>query len=185
MSPPRLTGTSAGRTLLVNLKLNMKLPCLLLFALLTAGTLGGCIGTDVIDDLGASVPPSEPMPADTLTIDTTAVAERQGTLQGQGGYTSEGTVTLLQNEAGELVLTTSDDFEVSFAAGTFLYLSDSQAGSTTFTDGLEVADVSDTPTGAQSFNVSQVDPAITLSTYRYVVVLCKPFRLTFGVAELK
>jgi hypothetical protein len=162
----------------------MKLLRLLGFVLLTAGTLGGCIGTDVIDDMGAVVPPNEPMPTDTLATDTVAVAARRGTLQGQGGYTSVGTVTLLQNEAGEVILTTSSNFEVSFAAGTFLYLSNSQSGSTTFTEGLEVADVSDTPTGAQTFNVSLVDPTVSLSTYRYVVVLCKPFRLTFGVAEL-
>ncbi len=163
----------------------MKLFDTTLFALLIASLLGSCIGTDVIDDLEANLPPTE-VPADTVTTDTTVtVTELQGTLQGQGGYTTVGTVTLRQNEAGEIILSTSDDFEVSFAAGTFLYLSNSEAGAATFTGGLEIADVSDTPTGAQSFNVSQVDSNVTLTTYQYLVVLCKPFRLTFGTAELK
>ena len=156
----------------------------LLLILLVAATFAGCIGTDVIDDLADQMPPTEPVPTDSVPSDS-LVAERQGTLQGQGGYTATGTVTLSRNSAGELILTTSDDFEVSFAAGTFLYLSNSEAGPATFTGGLEIADVSDTPTGAQSFNVSQVDPNVTLSTYQYVVVLCKPFRLTFGTAKLK
>ena len=156
----------------------------LLLSLLVAATFSGCIGTDVIDDLADQMPPTEPVPTDSVSSDS-LVAERQGTLQGQGGYTATGTVTLSRNEAGELILSTSDNFEVSFAAGTFLYLSNSEAGPATFTGGLEIADVSDTPTGAQSFNVSQVEPNVTLSTYQYVVVLCKPFRLTFGTAELK
>ncbi len=163
----------------------MKLLNPLLLALLIAGLLGSCIGTDVIDDAEDIIPPTG-VPADTATTDTTVtVTELKGTLQGQGGYTTVGTVTLRQNEAGEIILTTSDDFEVSFAAGTFLYLSNSEAGAATFTGGLEIADVSDTPTGAQSFNVSQVDANVTLTTYQYLVVLCKPFRLTFGTAELK
>ena len=164
----------------------MKLVNLLPLAVLIALLLGSCIGTDVIDDAEDIIPPTEPVLTDTMTTDTTAtVTELQGTLQGQGGYTTVGIVTLRQNEAGEIILSTSDDFEVSFAAGTFLYLSNSEAGPATFTGGLEIADVSNTPTGAQSFNVSQVDPNVTLSTYQYVVVLCKPFRLTFGTAELK
>lgn len=155
----------------------------LLLTLLIAGALASCIGTDVIDDLAAGMPPTEPAPTDTVTTDT--VTERQGTLQGQGGYTALGTVTLRRNEAGEIILSTSADFQVSLALGTFLYLSNSQAGSATTTSGLEVADVSESTTGAQSFNVSQIDPDATLSTYQYVIVLCKPAQLTFGSAELK
>ncbi len=158
----------------------------LLLSLLVAGIFASCIGTDVIDDLASTVPPTEPAPVDTVTTDTTtAVAELQGTLQGQGGYTTVGTVTLLRNEAGEIILSTSSDFQVSLALGTFLYLSNSQAGSATATNGLEIADVSESATGAQSFNVSQIDPNVALNTYRYVIVLCKPARLTFGSAELK
>ena len=111
-------------------------------------------------------------------------AAREGTLMGQGGYTAEGTVTLSQDDTGNVILTTSDDFNVSFAAGTFLYLSNSEDGRQTATTGLEVADVSESTTGAQTFNVTEVDASVALDTYRYVVVLCKPFSLTFGTAEL-
>lgn len=120
-----------------------------------------------------------------LTVGEPVAAERSGTLQGKSGYTASGTVTLSKNEEGEVILTTSDDFKVSLALGTFLYLSNSEAGATTATSGLEVADVSKTPEGQQSFNVTQVDANIDLDTYNYVVVLCKPARLTFGSAELK
>ena len=150
----------------------------LLLSLLVAAAFASCIGTDVIDDLADQMPPTELVPTDSM------ITERQGTLQGQGGYTATGTVTLRRNEAGDLILSTSADFEVSFAAGTFLYLSNSQDGRVTANDGLEVADVSTTTTGAQTFNVTQVNPDVTVSTYQYVIVLCKPARLTFGAAEL-
>lgn len=150
----------------------------LLLSLLVAAAFAGCIGTDVIDDLADQMPPTDSVPADST------VTERQGTLQGQGGYTATGTVTLRRNEAGDLILSTSADFEVSFALGTFLYLSNSKDGRATANDGLEVADVSNNTTGAQSFNVTQLAPDATLTTYQYVIVLCKPARLTFGAAEL-
>ena len=114
-----------------------------------------------------------------------AAAERTGTLSGQGGYMAAGTVTLSQEEDGTLLLTTSDDFNVSLALGTFLYLSNSQDGRATANDGLEVADVSRATSGKQTFNVTEADATVTLNTYKYVVVLCKPARLTFGTAELK
>lgn len=164
----------------------MKLSGSLFFSLLLAGFFASCIGTDVIDDLATGMPPTEPIPPDSVSADTSvSVAERRGTLAGQGGYTAVGTVTLHRNEAGEVILSTSADFEVAFALGTFLYLSNSQDGKVTASNGLEVADVSDKTTGQQSFNVSQIDPNVALSTYQYVIVLCKPAQLTFGAAELK
>ena len=157
----------------------MKLLRPLLFSLLVAGAFARCIGTDVIDELAEQMPPIPSTPVDST------VTERQGTLQGRGGYTAVGTVMLRRNETGDVILSTSADFAVDFALGTFLYLSDTREGPSTARTGLEVADVSDTPTGAQSFNVSQVAPDVTIGTYRYVIVLCKPAQLTFGSAELK
>ena len=130
---------------------------------------------------------SDPYPlavGEAVVVPPPAATARTGTLQGQGGYTASGTVTLSEDEDGNVVLTTSDDFSVSLALGTFLYLSNSESGAATATDGLEVADVSEATTGAQTFNVTQVDASVGLDTYRYVVVLCKPARLTFGTAEL-
>ena len=110
--------------------------------------------------------------------------ERSGTLQGRGGYAAAGTVTLSQNDNGDLVLSTSDDFAVTLALGTFLYLSNSESGNETAANGLEVADVSQNLSGARTFNVTRLDASVALNTYRYVIVLCKPARITFGAAEL-
>lgn len=151
--------------------------------------LSACIGTDVIDEMEVDMTP-EPV-ADTTTTDTTntdttttVATARQGTLEGRGGYDAAGTVTLSQDDNGDILLTTSDDFTVTLALGTFLYLSNSESGSATAAEGLEVADVSDRLVGAQTFNVTQLAPDVDLSTYRYVIVLCKPARITFGLAEL-
>lgn len=148
----------------------------LAFVVFLAGAFSSCIGTDVIDDLA-----DEGVPA--LPTDSTAT-ERSGTLQGRGGYAAAGTVTLSQNDEGDLVLRTSDDFAVTLALGTFLYLSNSELGNETAANGLEVADVSENLSGARTFNVTQRDASVALDTYQYVIVLCKPARITFGAAEL-
>ncbi len=122
---------------------------------------------------------SEPL---LLTVGSTT---RSGMFQSNGGYTAKGTVALSQNEAGHLILTTSEDFEADLALGTFLYLSNSQSGSETFINGLEIADISDNPEGQKSFDISSIDSEVRLTTYRYVIVLCKPARVSFGFAELK
>ena len=129
---------------------------------------------------------SEPYPlaVGEAVVPPVAVDQRTGALAGQGGYQASGTVTLRQDEDGTLQLITSDDFTVSVALGTFLYLSNSKDGPTTASTGLQVADVSKTASGAQTFDVTQLDASVALDTYQYVIVLCKPAQLTFGSAEL-
>jgi len=109
---------------------------------------------------------------------------RTGTFRGSGSYSAKGMGTLSLNEAGELILTTSEDFETEFAAGTFLYLANSTSGPTVAAEGVEIADISDNLSGAQTFNVSEINQNIELDTYRYIIILCKPFRITFGLADL-
>ncbi|WKN45159.1 Ig-like domain-containing protein [Tunicatimonas pelagia] len=109
---------------------------------------------------------------------------RMGTFQGVGSYDAKGMGTLSLNEDGELILTTSEDFETEFAAGTFLYLANSTAGDTVAVQGVEIADISDNLSGAQTFNISDINENIELDTYRYIIILCKPFRITFGLADL-
>ncbi|MEM9676121.1 MAG: Ig-like domain-containing protein [Bacteroidota bacterium] len=109
---------------------------------------------------------------------------RTGTFQGVGSYDAKGMGTLSLNEEGELILTTSDDFETEFAAGTFLYLANSTSGATVAAEGVEIADISDNLSGAQTFNISEINENIELDTYRYIIILCKPFRITFGLADL-
>lgn len=105
-----------------------------------------------------------------------------GVFQGSGSYHAQGTATLV-SEGGNLTLTFSDDFETSFALGTFVYLANSTSGTTVRSQGLEVAEV--TSNGAKSYDISSIDGTITLDTYQYVILLCKPASITFGSAELK
>ena len=156
----------------------MKFPILLLTTLWTFALLSGCIGTDIIDDTMSELM----VPMDTVLTDNTT---RTGTLQGSGGYESKGTVTLSQDNQGNIILATGEDFEVEFALGTFLYLSNDLSGSAIISSGLEIADVSQNTTGAQSFNVTAIDNQVMLDTYQYVIVLCKPARLVFGSATLQ
>lgn len=106
-----------------------------------------------------------------------------GTFQGSGGYTAEGTATLMRNSSDELILTFSDDFRTSFALGTFVYMANSTSGSTVRSQGLELGEI--TSNGAKTFNISAIESTATLTTYQYVIILCKPASLTFGSAKLE
>lgn len=156
----------------------MKFPILLLTTLWTFALLSGCIGTDIIDDTMEELT----VPLDSMVTDNTT---RTGTLQGSGGYESKGTVMLRQDNQGNIILATGEDFEVEFALGTFLYLSNDLSGSAIISTGLEIADISQSTTGAQSFNVTAINDQVTLDTYQYVIILCKPARLVFGSATLE
>ena len=161
----------------------MKFPILLLTTLWTFALLSGCIGTDIIDDTMEELT----VPIDSTVMDSTLAdgTTRTGTLQGSGGYESKGTVTLSQDEQGNITLATDEDFEVEFALGTFLYLSNDLSGSAIISTGLEIADISQNTTGAQSFNVTAINDQVTLDTYQYVIILCKPAQLVFGSATLE
>jgi hypothetical protein len=76
----------------------------------------------------------------------------------------------------------SDDFKTSYALGTFVYLSNSTVGSTTFSSGFEITQI--TEDGSKRFDIWALDPSVELYDYQYVVILCKPARITFGYAEL-
>ncbi len=112
-------------------------------------------------------------------------ATRTGTLMGVGGYKASGKVTLSKNSQNQIELSTSADFEASLALGTFIYLSNSTSGGATFSNGLEVADISNNLKGAKTYNISAISSEVNLDTYQYVIILCKPAQVTFGSAELK
>ncbi|QSE98271.1 Ig-like domain-containing protein [Fulvivirga lutea] len=103
--------------------------------------------------------------------------------EGRSGYTAVGTATLDTNDDGDIILTLSDDFRTSFALGTFIYLSNSTSGSETKGGGLQLGEI--TTNGAKTFNVSQANASVTLNTYRYVIVLCFPASITFGLADFQ
>jgi hypothetical protein len=106
---------------------------------------------------------------------------RAGTFISSGGYKAEGVATLyVKNEI--LFLQLSDDFETSFALGTFVYLANATNGAEVKTSGLEVAQI--TTNGAKVFNLSAIKPGIGLFDYQYVVILCKPATVSFGYAKM-
>lgn len=109
--------------------------------------------------------------------------QRVGTFSGSSGYIAEGTATLSVDDNGDLILELSDDFNTDFALGTYIYLSNSTTGAGTRNNGLEVSEI--TSDGAATFNVSNIDSGVSLNEFRYVVVLCKPASITFGLADLE
>ncbi|MEM9051377.1 MAG: Ig-like domain-containing protein [Bacteroidota bacterium] len=107
---------------------------------------------------------------------------RTGTFVDANGYDSSGSTELFIADNGDLILELKDDFETDFALGTFIYLSNSTSGSVTRNEGLELQEVSNG--GFHSFNISSIDPNVTIDDFQYVIVLCKPAAITFGYAQL-
>ena len=105
------------------------------------------------------------------------------TLSGQSGYIAEGMVTLSKAADGKVTLELGADFKTSFALGTFIYLSNSTSGSDTKANGLDLGEVKEN--GAQTFDVSAVDAGVGLNTYRYIIILCKPASITFGIGDFE
>ncbi len=104
-----------------------------------------------------------------------------GTFVSSGGYKAVGMATLKEVD-GKIILEFSQNFETSFALGTFVYMSNTTNGSQVQSGGLEVAQI--TTNGAKSFNLTAISPSYKLTDYKFVVILCKPARLTFGYAQL-
>ncbi len=105
-----------------------------------------------------------------------------GNFVASGGYKAIGMASI-KYEGEDLILSLSNNFETSFALGTFIYMANVTNGSQVRANGLEVAQI--TTNGAKTFNLSAIQPQIKLDSYRYVIILCKPASLTFGFAELK
>lgn len=108
-------------------------------------------------------------------------AELIAMFKGNGGYHAEGTAMLTKDENGDIILSLGNDFKTDFALGTYIYLSNSTSGSATKSAGLELGEI--TTNGAVEFNVTAAEPATTLYSYQYVIVLCKPAAITFGFAD--
>jgi hypothetical protein len=106
---------------------------------------------------------------------------RSGSFVGAGGYTAAGTATLSVMD-NKLILQLSNNFQTSFALGTFVYLANSTNGAQVRASGLEVAQI--TTNGAKTFDITAISPTTGLLDYRYVIILCKPATVTFGYADL-
>jgi hypothetical protein len=135
--------------------------------------------TVVAQGLGAVYAVSEGVMSNLVSF--VAGSARTGVFVSAGGYETEG-IAFLHDEEGNLVLEFSDDFKTSYALGTFVYLSNSTVGSTTFSSGFEITQI--TEDGSKRFDIWALDPSVELYDYQYVVILCKPARITFGYAEL-
>lgn len=119
----------------------------------------------------------EGVKSNSIKFSVGTVNQLTGTFQSAGGYFAKGTVTAKELN-GKLVIDLGSDFSASVARGTFIYLANSTSGGTVKSAGLELGQWS---SGAQTYQVS----GVTLTQYKYVVVLCKPAGVTFGFAELK
>ncbi len=115
------------------------------------------------------------------SIDLMVGGDRMGQFVPAGGYAASGTA-LLRTNNGKLILELGSNFRTSFALGTYIYLSNSTNASTVRASGIEVAQIREH--GAKTFQISDIDPKISLYDYRYVIILCKPATVTFGYADL-
>jgi hypothetical protein len=124
---------------------------------------------------------SEGVKSNSIIFTIGSSNERQGNFVPAGGYQAKGSATL-SNIDGELILKLSDDFQTSFALGTYIYLANSTSGSQVKAGGFEIAQI--TTNGAKTFNISGLNASITIDQYKYVIILCKPASVTFGYAEM-
>lgn len=107
------------------------------------------------------------------------------TFEGSSGYIANGTATLEVTEQG-LILSLSNDFETSFALGTYVYLANSTSGREVKSNGFQVSEI--TRNGSHTFNITNIaeskDQAVLIGQHKYVIILCEPASLTFGFADL-
>lgn len=120
---------------------------------------------------------SEDVKSNSIAFTVANSVVRTGTFQSAGGYTTTGMVEVEVID-NKVRVTLSPNFSASTAAGTFIYLANSTSGSVVKTNGLELGVY--TPSGTKVYETSQA----TLNQYEYVIVLCKPFGITFGFARL-
>lgn len=145
----------------------------------TSNSMGEIMG--VASGMATITATVEGVQSNAITINVTGT-QRTGNFVPLGGYTATGTATLAF-EGDDLILTFSDNFRTSFALGTVIYMANSTNSSQVRNNGLEVMQI--TTNGGKRFNLSQIKPDITLTEYRYVIILCKPATITFGFADLQ
>jgi hypothetical protein len=139
------------------------------------------IATGMANGFGQITATVEGVQSNTLGIQV-GQTSRTGTFIGANGYDAAGATELFLAQNGDLMLRLEGNFDTDFALGTFIYLSNSTSGSTTRNEGLEIQEV--TSGGAHLFNVANLDPAVGIEDFNYVIILCKPATITFGYAQL-
>ena len=100
-----------------------------------------------------------------------------GQFGGRNGYSVQGTVSLVSEDA-TLYLTLEEDFSATNGPGLYIYLSNDSDG---VSNGIEVSSLMQN-SGMQTY---QVPAGVSLRQYSYVYIYCKPFGVPFGVANLQ
>lgn len=93
------------------------------------------------------------------------------------GYALSGTATLQEQPSGSLLLSFSDDFSTSNGPGLEVILSTT---SSVNASSISLGALQST-SGAQSYSVPS---DVTLDTYKWVIIHCAPFNVSFGSAQL-
>lgn len=111
----------------------------------------------------------------TLSLEVQS-ASKTATFSGSGSYTVTGTATMFYNESDDLILEFSNDFSVSsFGAAIYVYLSNQD---NSVAGGAEIQQL--TKQGGQSYNLTTINSSLTIDSYDYVIIHCKPFNIPFG-----
>jgi hypothetical protein len=139
------------------------------------------LATGIANGFGRIIATVDGIQSNTLGIQV-GQTSRTGTFTGANGYDASGATELFLADNGDLMLRLEDNFDTDFALGTYIYLSNSTSGSVTRNEGLEIQEVGSG--GAFLFNVSSIDPDVSIDDFNYVIVLCKPATITFGYAQL-
>ncbi len=109
----------------------------------------------------------------SVTVITEMEESRMGTVNTTSSYALSGDFTLEANDADELILSFSSNYNASSALpGLFIYLTNNP---NTTEDALEIGAVT-TFSGAHEYNVGNVD----LFEYSHVLYFCKPFNVKVG-----
>lgn len=119
--------------------------------------------------------------ADTVMLNSGAVTsvvenERSGVFMGRSDYSVEGPF-VLRDLDDKLELTFESGFRASNGPGLFVYLSNEI---TSVTGGIELGALKSN-SGMQTYDIDK--SLAQLDSYRYVLIYCKPFGVTFGYGE--
>jgi len=118
----------------------------------------------------------------TASVDgiTSTETEIPGTFRARSGttYTVTGGVTLQEDSDGSVALKIGSDFVTTNGPSLHVYLSTSDGVTSTSVD----LGALQATSGEQEYSVGQ---GVDLTTYRWVIIHCVPFNLTFGSAQLR
>ncbi|NJL75945.1 MAG: hypothetical protein HC892_13915 [Saprospiraceae bacterium] len=107
---------------------------------------------------------------------TVGSSDRVGTFSGRRGYTVMGTATITK-ENSLFKVNFANDFSASSGPGLHVYLSNSDTNASA---GVDLGALK-TRSGTQSY---EVPSNINADDFRFVLIYCKPFSVTFGAAEM-